>query len=149
MTKNSKKTTSAKIARLFFEAIPPYVHRMRADVKQAAPETLSFAQFRVLSCLNRDVRTVSLIADQLGVSQPAMTKMVMGLVKRGLIKKKPDEDDKRQILLFLTGPGESLYQNVILKAESSLAESLKNISAADLVVLEKALDSLNQFKNDF
>ena len=149
MTKDAKKAISAKIARLFFEAIPPYVHRMRADVKQAAPETLSFSHFRVLSCVNRDVRTVSLIADQLGVSQPAMTKMVNGLVERGLIKKRPDQIDKRQILLFLTASGESLYQKVISKAESSLAHSLKNISPSNLKVLEEALGNLNQLKNDF
>lgn len=148
MTRETKKANSAKIAKLLFEAIPAYVHQMRAEVKQAAPGNLSFSQFRVLSCLNRGVRTVSQVADHLSVSQPAMTKMVNGLVTRGLIKKKPDKTDKRQILLFLTAPGESLYQKVINKAEGSLSESLRDMPQSDLVALEQALLSLNRLKEE-
>jgi DNA-binding MarR family transcriptional regulator len=148
MSKKSNKVISAKIARLFFEAIPPYIHRMRLEVRKAAPESLSFSQFRVMACIFRGVQTVSLIAEQVGVSQPAMTKMVNGLVARDLIKKVPDKVDKRQSWLYLTFSGERLYLEVISQAEASLTESLKGRDQADLLQLEQSLTFLHQFKKD-
>lgn len=52
------------------------------------------------------------IAEQLEVSHSAVSQLVTGLKKKGLVETAPCPDDGRRQLVMLTGKGESLLQEV-------------------------------------
>lgn len=57
---------------------------------------MTVPQFRILAAIKRGLQYTSQIAEHQGVSQPTMFKMVNGSVKRGLVKRLSEKDDRRQ-----------------------------------------------------
>jgi DNA-binding MarR family transcriptional regulator len=67
---------------------------------------LSPAQLRVLQIVaERDSATPKLLARQMGVSQATVTALVDKLVARGLVKRVPSEQDRRQTNIVATDLG--------------------------------------------
>lgn len=134
--------TERQLAKELLEVIPPLVRLIRAEIRGSAPSVLSVPQFRVLNNIRRGLNTVSGIAEHHGVSQPAMTKMVNGLVARGLVRRRPHPGDSRQTLLLLTAKGRALHARTWAEAQRRLARHLKAVPAADRAPILRALGAL-------
>lgn len=132
---------------LLFDTIPPFVRLLRSHVKTATAGSMTFPQFRVLAQVKRGVNTVSDIAEQIGVSQPAMTKMAGGLIERGYLRRDRDLSDGRQYNLKLTKKGETLYDETIAKAERSLEQHFSSLSIEKKRELLDLLKQLREFTN--
>lgn len=129
----------ANLAKLLLDVIPPLMHQIRAEIRAVAKENLTVPQYRILSNIHRGICHVGQIAEYQGVSQPAMSKMVDGLVKKGLIARAAHGSDRRQIVLHMTTQGVSLFQQVKKLARVRLAGRLKGIQPEDRLRLEEAL----------
>ena len=82
------------------------VARMAKAVEVALGDVdLSLPQYRLLIYLDRGDEMASALADKLSVSRPSVTALVDGLVERGLVERRPDQDDRRRIGLCLTDQG--------------------------------------------
>jgi DNA-binding MarR family transcriptional regulator len=115
----------------------------RSELRERRPAGLSMAQFRFLHILVKDPdRSLSDMADDLGVSPPALSKMVDGLVERGLVQRKGDASDRRRITLAPTAAGQRLVSGFRKDLEQRLAERLATLPAAEQAVLAHSLQSL-------
>jgi len=95
--------------------------------------------------------TVSLMAQRLRVTQPAVSQTAVNLESRGLVTLEPDPDDRRRRTIRLTAAGEALLKE-IRPVWDSLEERLQEILGegaysrnlmAGLTELETALDTGN------
>jgi long-chain acyl-CoA synthetase len=69
---------------------------------------LTLPQFRVLSILAEGSSAASGLADRLAVRRPSITALIDGLVARGLVDRRQEEDDRRRVALRLTKEGERI-----------------------------------------
>lgn len=85
---------------------------------------LTPAQYRVLIILEEGTAQASTMADYLSVSRPAVTTVVDGLVARGLVDRRQDEQDRRRVGHTITTDGRELLARADITLEGALAEIL-------------------------
>jgi long-chain acyl-CoA synthetase len=71
---------------------------------------LTLPQFRVLGILAEGSSAASGLADRLAVRRPSITALIDGLVARGLVDRRQEEDDRRKVALRLTKDGERILE---------------------------------------
>jgi long-chain acyl-CoA synthetase len=69
---------------------------------------LTLPQFRVLGILAEGSSAASGLADRLAVRRPSITALIDGLVARGLVDRRQEQDDRRKVALRLTKEGERI-----------------------------------------
>lgn len=80
-----------------------------------------------LQRLLRESTGVSTLANYLGKSTSATTRLVDGLERRGWIERRPDPDDGRRVELALTDAGANRAQELRASTEEMAAELLSYI----------------------
>lgn len=130
-------------AALFLEAIPGLMCQLRTELAES-DAGLTVAQFRCLKMVQRDA-DVSLgdLADANGVSAPAMSKLVDGLVEVRLLERAPAADDRRRLKLSVTPSGRRKLDVVGDRLKAGLAGLLSELPANELATLERALTHVN------
>ncbi|MDB5037545.1 MAG: MarR family protein [Bacteriovoracaceae bacterium] len=131
------------IAKRLLEVIPPIVQKIRSEARLAVKGKITLPQFRILSNISQGIKTVGGIAEVHGVAQPTMSKMVDGLVKRGMIKRIADKDDRRQINLALSKKGADLYRQSLKSIQLQLSKALSELNLTERNSLAKTLDQLS------
>ena len=116
-------SSSSDIAHLLLDVMPRTNWVLRAAVRKQARDQISVPQFRVLDQLSRGFNGTSKLAELHGISVPAMSNIVDGLVRRGLIARKASVQDRRQIELRLTEKGKALF----LKLHQTVLETLTDL----------------------
>lgn len=100
---------------------------------------------REISYLNGSCR-VSDVSAELHVTTPSVSRMIRELENMGLVKKSPDEQDKRITYLNLTPEGSACVKKYALDLYDAWALRLKNVSnqqAEEAVrVIEKLWESM-------
>ena len=76
---------------------------------------------------DRSVRA-GLVAQQLKLSAGAVTEIVEGLVRDGLVRRETDPDDRRAVVLALTAEGHRVAERYELAASSALADVLGRLT---------------------
>ncbi len=131
------------LAKRFLDVLPPVMHVIRQEVRVAGEGRLTVPQYRILIGIRRGRPSqVSQIADRHGVSRPAMSRMVDGLVRRGLLKRIQDQDDRRQAQLVLTAKGDSQLDEVRSAVLARLATYMEDLGGGDRESLSEALDRI-------
>jgi len=130
-----------EISKKFFETIPRLMHLLRIETRKAASPGLSIPQLRVLAHINRGLVHVGELAEHQGVSQPAMSKLIDGLVCRKLVKRTPNDSDRRVVELSLTAKGSELFHTVKNHASKEFEEKLNVLSDKKIKELSESLDS--------
>lgn len=83
--------------------------RARGRASQAASCTLSHAQHQLVEpLLEEHPLTVCRLAEAAGVAQPTATRMLAGLVRDGIVRRRADAGDRRVALMQLTDAGAAL-----------------------------------------
>jgi Transcriptional regulators len=102
------------VARLF--------HRLRVTRVAGG---LSMAKLGVLSLLRREgVATATAMADCLGVQPQSLTRLLADSEKEGIIKRQPDQVDRRRSLIEITPAGMRLLTEEARKRETRLAAAM-------------------------
>jgi DNA-binding MarR family transcriptional regulator len=136
-----------ELATRFIELAPLMIRTVKTEIRQSADGRLTHPQFRILSQIHRGLNTVSQIALDHGVSQPAMSKMVNSLVLRGLVERGSRSQDRRQIILKLSPKGLALFRELKEKAAQNFGRKLQKLSNADQTRLHRALDDIAKILN--
>lgn len=116
-------------------------------------EELSLEQFSLVRILyqNRSMRA-SELAEQLLVHKSAITAKVEKLVKKGLVERVRDEDDRRNVYLHLSPTGKELYESLAMKIDEFMEDILKEIPKDEmesfLNVYEKIADYIENYEGD-
>jgi DNA-binding MarR family transcriptional regulator len=82
------------------------------------------------------------------VSPPSMTRTVSGLVTRGLIARKDDPLDGRQVFLSLTEEGLSTLRETRRKRDAWMASRLTGLSLEEREVLVRATEILTRLASE-
>ena len=108
---------------------------------------LSIAQVKTLLALagpgeGNGPRQITELSERLGLSLPAMSRAVDGMVRKRLITRVEDEQDRRVRLVAITSKGEKLVAKLVSLRLAGLERFASSLSAAQLRKLDTALDCL-------
>lgn len=135
-------------ARDLLETVPLVMRFIRDPVRRGRAAGLSLPQFRALNFLHRVTdSSLSAVAGHLGLSLPAMSRLVNGLVARGLVERRTVATNRRQVALALTARGQAVLEKVRGGIRRRLAEALKSLPAAEQKTIQRAMQALrNAFR---
>ena len=99
-------------------------------------------QCLALQHLLRSPAGVTALADRLGKSVSATTRLVDGLQRRGWVERRPHPDDGRRIQLVLTDAGEESTRKLRESTEQMVAELIRYIPEEERHDVVRALQVL-------
>ena len=134
---------ASRAAAAFLDFIPQMMCTLRNELVDSR-SGLTIAQFRCLKMVHLSAdASLGDLADANGVSPPAMSKLVDGLVESGLLERRSATDDRRRLSLTLTSAGRRKLEAVGDRLRARLASRLSSLTSAQLNALEQALTTLN------
>lgn len=115
-------------------------HVSLAFAQKLEGHAVTVAEWVVLRELyDRDVAAPSDLADQLGLTRGAISKLVERLVEKGFIDRTADTSDKRFQALRLTSTGRALVPKLSALADTNDAEFFGHLAAKDRALIEKLM----------
>lgn len=130
-------------AALLLETAPLVMRRIRAQMRGHRAADLSVPQFRALGFVRRHAgASLSEVADHLGLTLPATSRLVDGLVARGYVQRQLSASDRRSVALTASAKGETMLDATRERALADLRERLAPLSEADRAALVSALEML-------
>jgi DNA-binding MarR family transcriptional regulator len=136
-------------ARALMETNPRVMQAIRRELRSLRSEDLSVPQFRVLNYLNRHPDTsLSPVAEYVGLTLPSMSRLVDGLVERGLVLRQTCGEDRRKIVLNLSGHGGELLECNYSRAMSSLAKKINQLAPDEKDIVLSAMRILANLFTD-
>ena len=129
-------TDVAAALRLF--DLAPRVTRLENAVLAESDPSLTFRQYRLLTRISEGLNTITQLGRIATISLPAISESVEGLVRKGLVVRTTDTNDRRAVNLALTEAGEHAR---------AMGESLLADAAADLLA-ELPADARQRLASD-
>jgi DNA-binding MarR family transcriptional regulator len=99
--------------------------------RDAAELELTLQQAQVLTILRRTPVTTGQLAEELGISAPAITQLTDRLVRKGLIERRVPEDDRRCVVVGLSAKGERLVDEFCRRRREVLAGALSGLGESE------------------
>jgi len=104
---------------------------------------LGFTQLAALYVLaDGGVTTVSDLADTLGRSPSATSRLVDGLVRRRLVERRPETEDRRQKALWLTQRGKALLRMVDRARADQFLSAVRPMPRAERALIAMGVAAL-------
>ena len=106
---------------------------------------LTFVQMKVLVELQapeQELHTVTALSEALGISVPSASRAAEGMVRKRLVTRVEDRNDRRVKRLELTAKGQRLADRIISARLAGLEEFTGSLEAEERHKLESALDAL-------
>jgi DNA-binding MarR family transcriptional regulator len=122
-------TSSSEVCALrVLDAVPIVMRFIRAEMRSKRARGVSVPQFRSMAFLRiNEGASLSQVAEHVGLSMPAMSRLVDGLVKRGLLARGSSESDRRKVTLRLTARGQDMIRAARKWTERRLAVVLESL----------------------
>lgn len=112
-----------------------------------AVDAMSDAQLAVLATLRmHGTRTITALAERERVTAPSMTSTINGLEEQGYVRRRPDEADRRRVLVDITDTGTEIVVQTIRQRDDLLAEMLAELdfTADELRTLREASELMRR-----
>lgn len=100
---------------------------------------LTLPQAQALRILRRGPLTTGRLAEELGMSAPALTQLTDRLVRKELIERRPDEGDRRCVIVALTAKGARLVDDVRARRREVFYGALGRLTGPEQEQVYKAL----------
>ena len=111
-------------ARHLLDTVPLVMRVIRQHMRRHR-SGLTVPQFRTLCFVSStEGSSLSAAADFIGLSLPAMSRLVDGLVEHGLMERRTCEDDRRHVRLSVTAAGESALAEARELAQAGLSDAV-------------------------
>ncbi len=137
--------TADGCARELLASVPGLMRVIRAEMRGHRQAPLTVPQFRTLVFVNyHAAASLSVLAEHLGLSLPATSRMIDVLAKRGLLARRAQPSDRRCLALSLTHRGRVAFRAAHDATRAALARRLAELSAAELAAINQALAILNR-----
>jgi MarR family transcriptional regulator, organic hydroperoxide resistance regulator len=148
--------TPSNIALQFFEIAGPIFVSLKeqmhpADIRarsHPAAKELTFTQLRVLLAIEYGKNQVGKLARSARVAQPAMSKIVDHLIRRGFVRRDPHASDRRKIILSLTAKGAATALRIRMKAAEKYVNAIKALSPSEKRKLAEGLSVISRVIED-
>jgi len=130
-------------AALLLDVVPLAMRRIRAYMRDARAADLSVPQFRALAFLHAHPgATLSDVADHVGLTLPAASRMIDGLVARDYAVRQPSAVNRRCVELRVSDQGRKMLEVTMRHTQNALAGILKTLDAEQQGVLMRSLATL-------
>lgn len=130
-------------ARQVLETVPIVMRAIRREMRSHRESELSVPRLRVLIYLNRNEgASLSDVAEYLGLTLPAASKLVGCLVDRSLVIREIHSGDRRFVTLAPTERGRTVMRKVSAAARERLAERLGFLSESEKTIVIQAMRTL-------
>jgi len=139
-------TSSPVLIDKFWESVPPAWRQTRSQIRRIAVEKFQMTeeQFQVLRRIRKGSASVSALAEASQTSRSAVSKAVDALVRRGLVTRSQDPDDRRNVPLALTGEGQRVMDGIFTEAEAWLSARFERLSPEKLEILLQGMEILRK-----
>ncbi len=125
------------------DTVPPVMQFIRVEMRDHRSLNISVPQFRVLTFLERRPGgSLSEAGERVGLNLPAMSRLIDGLVDRGLLTRQDSASDRRRVDLRITEAGRDLVRTARQGALTRLAEVLESLSPKERAQVVEAMDIL-------
>ena len=136
------KTRKSEVADRLHSAA---IHLLRRAAEEDRAAGLSRARLSALSVVVfRGPVTLGELAAAEGVRSATMTGIVNGLERDGLVRRRPHGTDRRAVQVEATPAGRRLLDRARARRLELVASKLADVSDADLDVLERAAELLEE-----
>jgi DNA-binding MarR family transcriptional regulator len=147
MKRKSKQADDTELALRLGSLLLLCLGGRTGDVLQVIDESgLTFVQMKATMALGTatdgDLPTVTGLAEALGISPASASRAVDDLVKKGLLSRVEDSEDRRVRRLRLTDKGQDVADRVLSARMAGLQEVAASLTPAERKKLEPALDEL-------
>jgi len=130
-------------AHAILEVVPPIVQALRVEMRAQRSHDLSVPQFRTLAYIrHHPCCSLSAVAEFIGLTLPAMSTLVNGLVEKELVRREIDPADRRRVLLTVTPAGVAIHGRALEGAEAWLTAQLVTLDAAQRGAILAAMEAL-------
>jgi DNA-binding MarR family transcriptional regulator len=124
-----------------------FLHDQGEQLQAIEESGLTMSQCKALLALagpsaSTEPRHITEIAERLGLSLPAMSRAADGLVRKRLITRVEDAEDRRVRRVAITPKGERLVSRLVSMRIAGLERFVSTLSASQRRKLETALESL-------
>lgn len=91
-------------------------------------EEVTLSQYRMLVVLaSRGPQGVAALAEALAVTPPTASRLCERLVRKGLVRRRTDRNDRRQVRVALSEAGRSLVDVVTQRRRTEIASLLRSV----------------------
>ena len=137
---NREQYDARQVAAALLEVVPLAMRQLRKELRIGSD--LTIAQFRILAHLGCEPANNKTLAEALGVSVPATSRMVKLLVQRKYVESTQGLSDKREVLVRLTKGGERRFELVREAVREGLAQRLESVAPSRLRKAESGLRAM-------
>src|SRR5512136_2638870 len=122
-------TSAEDCASALLVGVPAVMRFIRGQMRGHRRAHLTVPHFRALVFLSHyDDASLSALAEHVGLSLPAASRMVELLVKRGLMERRPRSGDRRRLALALTARGRTTFSAALRATRAALARRFEALS---------------------
>ncbi|MFZ0010392.1 MAG: MarR family transcriptional regulator [Halobacteriota archaeon] len=130
-------------ARKLLEVVPIIMQDIRSEMRRRRSLDLTVPQFRVLAFVNRNEgSSLWEVASHVGLTPPSTSRLVDGLIARGLMARNDYPADRRRVRLTVTGHGLAILEAATQGTVSYLADKLSGVDADNREAIDKAVEAL-------
>lgn len=105
----------------------------------------SLSQARVLYELaHREETTATALSGELAVNPGYMSRILRGLQEKGLVERRPSEEDGRRSFLSLTEDGKTAFAKLNADSRRQVAAMLESVSEEDQRALVQAMETIER-----
>jgi DNA-binding MarR family transcriptional regulator len=138
------RRTVESCAREVLATVPVVMRFIRDQVRRGRVTGLSLPQFRALTFLDRvKDSSLSAVAGHLGLTLPAVSRLINGLVAGGLVRRQTVSTNRRQVALTLTAKGQAGLEKVRSEIRRQLAGWLRMLSVPEQKNIRRAMRALH------
>lgn len=125
------------------DTVPVVMRTIRAEFRGQRSVDLSVPQFRTLAFIkNNDGASLSSLANHIGLTLPSISKLVDGMVSRGLVDRDEHREDRRRISLRLTPQGKSELEAAHSHTQAFLADKMSSLTKEELAIIVHSMQIL-------
>jgi DNA-binding MarR family transcriptional regulator len=130
----------------FWATIPFLWNLIKGNLRSIAVENynISVEQFHVLRLIRKGITSVSELADKKQISRSAISQAVDLLVERGLVCRRQNLNDRRNIPLELTAAGDQLLNAIMEQNRTWMEAHMSSLSRPELEVISTAMEILSR-----
>jgi MarR family transcriptional regulator for hemolysin len=130
-------------ARELLEVVPVIVKDIRSQMRNRRSPDLTVPQFRTLAFVDRNKgASLSAVANHMGLTLPSTSRLVDGLIARGMITREDNPADRRRVKLDVTNHGLTILETSRRGTLTYLADKIASLSAEDREVIAKAMKAM-------
>lgn len=134
--------TTENLYNLLSGRIPSAFNRALLNQFKANGITLTREQWSILAVLwKKNGCSQQVLADETYRDKPSITRLIDNLEREALVERRPDKNDRRLNLIFLTEKGKSMEEGIMKVVDHTVTEAVRNI---DPEILQLVRDTFIQ-----